>query len=250
MAPVTWCFGFPYCPNEPIREQAWGVVEAFYDRHFPSVHRIVHSATAVGEPFLRAKTRNQIVRQAQHLGFDIVVLIDADTLIHPDGIRRMVDLTATQDLFLGKPFIKGVNLPLAALQGVADGGTWPSARFNDPGAAWVIRPETWWTAGGMDEGFTSWGGEDEAFDYLFAAVHGTTEYDRYPAVKTDHPTPRWRRDPNWADTWEREAVCRHVWRNPHLVPEWLEARDQPGVCAEWITRYSIDTTRSRSPLTR
>lgn len=247
---MTWCLAFPYCPNEPIREQAWGIVEAFYEQHLPGIPRLVHSATRVGERFLRATTRNQLVTIAQEQGFDIVVLVDADTLIHPDGIRRMVDRASRDDLFLGKPFLKGVNLPLEQQRQLAHAGIpWPPARFNDPGAAWVIRPESWWAAGGMDEGFQSWGGEDEAFDYLFAAVQGRTEYDRLPAVKTDHPTPRWRRDPHWGDTWEREAVCRHVWRNPHLVPEWLEERHRPGVCAEWITRYGIDTIRAKSPLT-
>lgn len=157
---LNWCFGFPYCANEPIREQAWEIVSNFYSHHFPDVEQIVHSATPVGEPFLRATTRNQLVTQAE--GSDVIVLIDADTLIHPDGITRMLERVLQGDLFCGKPFLKGINLPLPQLTEVANGGPWPRPKFNDPGAAWVIRPETWWAAGGMDENFHSWGGEDEA----------------------------------------------------------------------------------------
>lgn len=241
MAPLNWCLAFPYCPNEPIRRQAWEIVSEFYDRHFPDIPKIVHSATEVGETFLRAKTRNELVRLAD--SYDIVCMIDADTLIHPDGIHRMLKLTAEQDLFLGKPFLRGVNLPLNQMQSTVDSMTWPRAQFNDPGAAWIIRPSTWWAAGGMDEQFRSWGGEDEAFNYLLHAVGGTYHYDRLPAVKANHPTPRWSADPNWADTWERSAVYRHLWQHPELAQEWLTVRDQPGIAAQWITEHSINVKR-------
>lgn len=245
MAALSWCLGFPYSPNERIREAAWGVVSAFYERHFPDVPRLVHSATPAGERFLRAKTRNELVRKAEV--FDVVVLVDADTLIHPDGIRRMVDAAATRDMFLGKPFLRGVNMQLGAQRHLAGStdldGSWPRPQFNDPGAAWVIRPESWWAAGGMDEDFRSWGGEDEAFAYVFAAVGGTTEYDVRPAVKTHHTLPRWSADPEWADTWERSAICRHIWRHPELVAEWLTVRHKPGIAAEWIARHGISLRR-------
>ncbi len=253
MAVVTWCFGFPYCPNEPIREQAWGIVEGFYEQHFPGIPRLVHSATRRGERFLRAATRNQLVTIAQEQGFDIVVLVDADTLIHPDGIRRMIQLATTRDMFLGKPFLKGINLPVEQQQTLADSDLtrWPHARFNDPGAAWVIRPETWWAAGGMDENLTGWGADDSSFGYIFAAIGGHTEYDQHAAVKTDHPTPRWRRDPDWPATLKRELVTKAIWENPHaeqLAHEWLEVRHMPGICDEWVSRLSVDLTR-RTPVT-
>jgi hypothetical protein len=184
MAPLRWCFGFPYAPNEKIRADAWDVVSTFYTKHFPDTPHLVHSATPVGERFLRAKTRNDLVRMAEC--FDLIVLVDADTLIHPDGIRRMLETTAHRNMFLGKPFLKGVNLRLDELRVTAESMAWPRPKFNDPGAAWVIRPETWWAAGGMDEGFRSWGGEDEAFNYMLTALGGSIEYDQLPAVKTQH----------------------------------------------------------------
>jgi hypothetical protein len=243
MAALSWCFAFPYAPNEPIRAQAWEVVSAFYLKHFPTTPQLIHSATPVGERFLRAKTRNELVRMAG--GYDVVVLVDADTLIHPDGIRTMVDAVAARDMFLGKPFLRGVNLPLESQRRLAayPDGRWPRARFNDPGAAWVIRPDSWWAAGGMDEGFRSWGGEDEAFHHLFAAVGGTLEYDQRAAVKTEHVTPRWSSDPDWADTWERSAVARHVWLHPELAPEWLAVRHLPGIAANWVIEHGVNVRR-------
>jgi hypothetical protein len=241
MVALNWCLAFPYCPNEPIRAQAWEIVSAFYDKHFPDVPQLVHSATAVGETFLRAKTRNELVRMAD--SFDIICMIDADTLIHPDGIKRMLERVAIEPMLLGKPFLKGINQPLNMLASTADSMIWPRPKFNDPGAAWVIRPETWWAAGGMDESFRSWGGEDEAFNYLLTAVGGTAEYDQLPAVKTLHTTPRWSQDPQWADTWERSAVYRHIWLHPELATEWLAARDQEGIAAEWVNKHDINMKR-------
>jgi len=245
---VKWCLAFPYAPNEPIRAEAFEIVSAFYTKHFPDIPQLVHSATPVGEPFLRAKTRNDLVRMAEQQGFDIVCLIDADTLVHPDGIRTMVKLAASGDMFLGKPFLKGVNFRLERLRWLAAlpdlTGRWPRPAFSDPGAAWVVKPSSWQRAGGMDEGFRSWGGEDTAFGYLFAAFGGVTEYDARPAVKADHPqTKRWAADPDWSTTWRREAVCRHIWMNPDLASAWLDERENPGAVDDWIDRYQVNLNR-------
>lgn len=243
MASLNWCLAFPYAPNEPIRAEAWEIVSAFYEKHFPDIPQFTCSATPIGEPFLRAKTRNQLVKDCEQLGFDLVALIDADTLIHPDGIKRMIEVVAKQPMFLGKPFLQGTNLALPGMRFTAETMRWPRPKFNDPGAAWIIRPETWWAAGGMDENFRSWGGEDEAFAYTLTAVGGSIEYDRLPAVKIKHVTPRWSQDPQWADTWERSAVYRHIWQHPELLPEWLTVRDQPGITAQWVAGHDINVRR-------
>lgn len=229
---IRWCFGFPYCPNEQIRAEAFEAVTAFYTRHFPDVPTMVHSATAVGEPFLRARTRNELVMQAQ--GFDLIVLIDADTLIHPAGIGRMLNVPP---MTLGKPHRQGVNVPLEHQRSLDPNG-WPRGRFEDPGAAWVIRPRDWACAGGMDEAFTSWGGEDAAFEHMFVAVGGTVVYDRHAAVKTLHEQSR-RTSPDYPETLKRELVYRHIRFHPELAKEWLEVRHQPGIVDEWATRHSI-----------
>lgn len=240
---VTWCLAFPFCPNEPIRAEAFTVIQGYYSKLFPDVPQLVHSATPVGEPFLRAKTRNELVQMADK--FDVVCLIDADTLIHPDGIRHMVDRAADGGMFLGKPFLRGANRSLEAQRALATdpNRNWPQSQFNDPGAAWVLRPSSWWAAGGMDEQFTGWGGEDESFSYLFAALGGTTENGIRAAVKTEHAQPRWRAHPAWLDTYKRESVCQHIWQNPTLATEWLTVRDQPGIVDEWINRFGITNPR-------
>jgi hypothetical protein len=243
---VTWCLAFPYCPNEPIRAEAFNIVQGFYTRHFPDTPQLVHSATKVGEPFLRAKTRNDLVHQAEQAGHDIICLIDADTLIHPDGIRHMLERCTEQDLFLGKPFLMGTNMRLPRFKLLAEptaGTYWPRPAFSDPGAAWVIRPQTWWAAGGMDENFQAWGGEDTTFGYMLAAIGGTTENHERPAVKAEHRTNRWRADTSWEETWHREAVYRHVWQHPELATDWLSVRDQHGSVDDWITHHSINLDR-------
>ena len=239
MAAVTWCIAFPYCPNEPVREAAFELVSAFYARHFPDIPQRAHSATPKGEPFLRAKTRNELVEQAET--FDVIALIDADTLIHPETLADMVATAHGDDMFLGKPFLRGLNLPIDGQRQLAKGSVaWPRGQFNDPGAAWVIRPSSWWAAGGMDEGFTSWGGEDGAFLYMFAALGGTTQYGTHGAVKTEHEQARWRAQPNWAETLKRELVTQAIWeRHQDLAKEWLEVRHQAGIVDQWWTRLRI-----------
>jgi hypothetical protein len=240
---TSWCLAFPYCPNEPVRAEAFEIVRGFYAHHFPDIPQLVHSATAIGEPFLRARTRNELVQMAD--GFDVVVLVDADTLLWPSAITSKVAAAGEQGFYLGKPFLRGVNVPLDGLQLLADCNLnqWPHARFNDPGAAWIVRPSSWWRAGGMDENFTSWGGEDESFMYLFSALGGVTEYDHLAAVKAEHAQPRWRQAEGWLQTLQREFVCRHVAEHPELVREWLAVRDQPGIVESWIKRFAITDRR-------
>ena len=244
MAALNWCLAFPYCPNEPIRAKAFAVIEAYYTKHFPSVPHYTYSASPVGEPFNRAATRNGLVRIAEKHGHDIVCLIDADTLIHHDEITRMLEWVAADTMRLGKPFMRGVNLPLADQQRLANGEVpWPYAKFNDPGAAWIVRPADWWTAGGMDENFRTWGGEDSAFSYLFEALGGTANYGTHAAVKTEHEQPRWGAIPGWHATLRRELVTKHIWQHPHLAAEWLTVRDQPGVVEQWVKTHGIPMRR-------
>lgn len=245
---MTWCLAFPYCPNEPIRAEAFAVVSTFYAHHFPNVPQLVHTATPIGEPFLRSKTRNQLVHQAA--GFDVVALIDADTLVHPEALQHMVDQAHQRTMFLGKPFMRGVNLDLTDQRHLAAGDIpWPRARFNDPGAAWVIRPESWWAAGGMDENFTSWGGEDSAFGYLFAALGGETVNTGPAAVKTEHEQPRWRANPDWPNTIKRELVTKAIWEtHPELATEWLTVRDQDGIVEQWVHHLRIPLPRRYFPV--
>jgi hypothetical protein len=238
---MSWCIAFPYCPNEPIRQEAFELVSGFYTKHFPKVPQIAYSSTPVGERFLRAKTRNALVNIAQRGGYDVVALIDADTLVHPDSLSVMVNMAHERDMFLGKPFLKGDNMPIEKQRQLVAGLIeWPNAQFNDPGAAWVIRPESWWKAGGMDEAITSWGGEDSAFMYLFAALRGETSHGTLPAVKTEHVQPRWSQDPEWSDTLKRELVTKAIWaEHPHLATEWLQVRHQAGIVDTWIRRLDV-----------
>lgn len=248
---MTWCIAFPYCPNEPIRAEAYELVSAFYRKHFPEVPQLTHSATAVGDKFLRAKTRNQLVNMATDQGFNIVALIDADTLVDPGTLARMVTATETRGMFLGKPFARGVNLPIDQQRDLAAGSIpWPRSRFNDPGAAWVIRPESWWAAGGMDEAIISWGGEDSMFQYLFAALGGETLHGQIAAVKTEHAQPRWSADPDWTSTLKRELVTKAIWHDyPQLASEWLRVRHEPGIVDEWVTRLQVPLSRRHFPVT-
>lgn len=243
---MKWCIAFPYAPNEPIREEAFNLVSAFYREHFPNVPQLTHSATPVGEPFLRAKTRNDLVRIAERDGYDIVCLIDADTLIHPDGIRRMVDMVEADPMLLGKPFSDGVNYDIdAQRQLAATLDPWPTAAFRDPGAAWIVRPETWWRAGGMDEGFTAWGGEDTAHLYMHVAAGGTVVTDKdannRAAVKTQHAEKRWTDNAYWEETLTRELVVKELFeRRRQWIPEWFEDRLNPDAASRWATRLRIE----------
>lgn len=118
------------------------------------------------EPFSRAASRNEGVRQAAAGGARIVVVCDADTVPEVEPLRESVAQVGVGQLHLPYTWFR-----MLTARGTADwfAGELPPACASEGdheravGGALVCTPGTWWALGGQDEGFTGWGCEDTAF---------------------------------------------------------------------------------------
>jgi len=161
--------------------------------------------------FNRAAARNSCVRAAADA--DIVIINDADTVPHPPaldaavagaldgrlhyGLDRMAYLTELQS----ERYMAGEKVDVS------------DAKVHDSSVL-VIRPQSWWEAGGMDERFTGYGGEDGAFCSAANALIGV-QWHEGTAVSLYH-------DPSVRD------IGSASWRpNSELSMRYHAARHDP-----------------------
>ncbi|MEO3856211.1 hypothetical protein [Acrocarpospora sp. B8E8] len=115
-----------------------------------------------------------------------MILADADTLAEPEPLHAAIH-GAYEDGLL--------HLPYVSFRGLSENGTRLFLGGNPPeacetelahdwatGGYWVIRPDAWWRAGGMDERFVAFGYEDTCYRIAADALLG-------PTVK--HPGAIW-----------------------------------------------------------
>ena len=145
------------------------------------------------EPFNRAASRNLGVKHAG-LG-ETVVVCDADTLPDPQGLAAAI--RRAYDGRLHYPFAVVNYLSEAGTAGVLAGNqpnpeqiehSIPSAQ----GGVMVMRASAWLEAGGMDERFTGWGFEDNAWYAKVAKTIGPPTHHAGVAWHLWHPTERYR----------------------------------------------------------
>lgn len=123
-----------------------------------------------GRPFNKALACNTAVRQADA---PVIALVDADTITSMPAFRRCVD-AVREEYDVVRPFGRLVDLDEATTQAVVNGAALPEmergARDDDRsgehipicGGIVVMRADAYRRAGGMDESFQGWGGEDTA----------------------------------------------------------------------------------------
>ena len=127
------------------------------------------------DPFCLAGCRNKGVREAERLGFDVIVLGDADTLPERGPLLAAIEGAQTSGL---------VHLPYTEYRSLrADGtGQYRAGRpledcnhltvpFATSGV-YVTTPQTWWACGGQDERFRGWSPEDMAWLISHRALLG------------------------------------------------------------------------------
>ncbi|GAA1888276.1 hypothetical protein GCM10009837_07650 [Streptomyces durmitorensis] len=129
------------------------------------------------DPFSRAGSRNEGIRQAATAGADVVVLCDADTLPEPEPLYTAIEAAADGVLHLPYSWYRGLSRDgtqtYLAGAPAADCST-DLAHEWATGGVLVIQPDAWRQAGGMDEGFTGWGFEDAAYRIAADALLGPT----------------------------------------------------------------------------
>ncbi|GGK61365.1 hypothetical protein Sme01_03100 [Sphaerisporangium melleum] len=179
----------PYRGTAPERERAYvAVSRALHDILPDTLFLAVDSGH---DPFNRAAGRNLGVRLAADSGCDVAVICDADTIperqplhdaitgalrdgrLHtPYGTFRGLSEQGTADFFAGRP-AEDCDAELVYAWSV--------------GGVFVIRPDAWTAAGGMDERFTAWGAEDVAFRRACDTLLGPTVRHPGQIVHLWHP---------------------------------------------------------------
>ena len=153
----------------PARKRALDFVYGLYESHFSNIILCDSSK----DEFNRAEARNAGVRKSTA---DIVVVTDADLFVPVSQIEEAIVIAETFDGQI-KPFTAFGHLSEASTQYFLAKGDYASiteAQFDTLSTLWpgvhggtfVMRRELWDPIGGMDEAFTGWGGEDNAFNIL------------------------------------------------------------------------------------
>lgn len=139
-------------------------VGAYYETRYPVTY-----AQDASEPFSKAKAVNAGVKSC---GADTLILVDADTLISFDQLERGL---ASGDPWV-IPYDRCLDLGRALTTQLLSGPTPTDLASIGPeqadrsrikkkyaGGVLIIRRDLFEEAGGFDERYAGWGGEDESF---------------------------------------------------------------------------------------
>lgn len=160
----------------------------YYKRVLPEA-KIIEVDTPHVEYNLAA-ARNAAVRHAEEAGADVVVIADADCIFESSHhVQKAID-AAFQDGMIHMPFSDQRYLTEEETVALAVFGTLPPLQGSKGnGCCYICRPDAYWRAGGSDERFSGWGGDD---DQLVAAAKTLTGLRRHGAVSLSlwHPAVR------------------------------------------------------------
>jgi hypothetical protein len=254
MAALTWGVAIPFRedPNPQInRRELLQTVLDYLAEVLPEVSPILIDSNP-NLPFNRAGARNACVRHAEAEGWDVVVILDADTL--PPAELVLSAVQAAAEAGIHQPFHycatiqpeAGVTpLNLTAEHLVISRST--QRLWVSPGSCYILRPDVYWSLGGQDEGFTQWGGEDSAFLAVARAFgvpvirHTLRPSKRLSpentAVQLHHGNADdRRRNPTYPATLRRQGIYGRLSRNPDKMRQWIAERHLPEAEAEWASK--------------
>lgn len=148
----------PWRPNgQHERERNFRLTEG----HFFPMDWPVVPADSGAPNFNRAESRNAGVDYC--MDADVVVVCDADFLPPLDAVLAACE-GALADGKLHQPFTEALYLTEAETASyLAHEGLPERSGADLTGGCFVMTPEAWFEAGGMDPRFEGWGGEDDAF---------------------------------------------------------------------------------------
>jgi hypothetical protein len=180
--------GMPWRP-QPGRTAAHDYVRDWWEQHFP-YFEVVEVDTA-HEPYNLAAARNLAVHAAEKRRADVVVITDADTVVATAATIDRCVYAAYRDGRMHMPFRTYRYLTEAETADLYAGRSGPPTTGigNANGGVHVVRPDAYWRAGGSDERFSGWGGDD---DQLVAATTSLIGLRRHPGLAFSlwHPAVR------------------------------------------------------------
>lgn len=248
------------------RTPLWDFVRSHLEKDHPSADIVVGSSDDV--PFNKCKAINQAAREAKT---DIFLLTDSDTWVDPNDVRRAVKHVAEGATWV-RPWLWKTRLSKTQTEAVlAKGLAWDgefNRRANDSRTPWwsspplVLSRDVFETVNGMDERFSGWGQEDDAFGHALEALVGTREeLGRRDSVHLWHP----RLGKLGDDAWEgsergrnRERGMAYIHGTQQEILElvrdnrpgisWSPPPELPPEYAPSARRYGIPRTQSAAKL--
>jgi hypothetical protein len=198
----------PWRPT-PDRIQAFQAVRDWYTSEFPDW--LFGTADNGAEPFSRAGSRNACVRLAEEWGADVVVVNDADTIPERHGVVGAVGATTHGGLHFGLTTMRYLteDETAAYYRGV------PIDRTGRPhdSSVFAITPDNYWRAGGQDERFSGYGGEDNAFHAACQCLLGSVTWHPGAAISLWHDgscrdigSERWKPNSELNQRYQRAVV--------------------------------------------
>lgn len=139
----------------------------------------VHFFDSGHTPFNRAASRNLAVRTAVELGYEKLVVTDADCIPESGAVSDAWD-AATDD---------AVRLPYTACNvRSSDGADLGTFTFTC-GGVYVTTPTAWFAIGGQDERFDRWAPEDMAFSIAHKTLRGPMPRHNALLISLGHGAP-------------------------------------------------------------
>lgn len=173
---MTVTVAFPWRP-QPARVAAFEFVRRWWAEVLPEAH--VVEVDTDHQPYNLAACRNAGVDAAEANGSSVVVLADADCVVGTPASLHAALHAATSDPYLHLPFTEQRYLDEPETLGLFDGLQPPLEGSHGNGACWVTSVAGWRAAGGQDERFSGWGGDD---DQMIAAATALTGVVRHEGV--------------------------------------------------------------------
>ena len=207
----------PWRPT-PDRLLAFQHVNGWFSHWFPDTP--VTLADSGHDTFNRAASRNTGVRAA---GADTVIVCDADTLPDPHGLHDAIRQATDGRLHFGYG-------RMAYLDEAQTAAELAGQRYEPPPGAvhnssvMVIRSESWWRAGGQDERFTGWGGEDDAWFVACRTLLGEPAWHGGLAVSLWHDSERDLGSDRWRPNSDLAARYVASMGDPAAVQHLIEER--------------------------
>ncbi len=210
----------PWRPT-PDRLQAFQYARDWYIKTFPQ-WSIGCSDNGSAE-FSRAGSRNACARTALAGGFDVVVINDADTVPEVGAVAAAVHGAADDGLLhFGLSTMRYLTQEETAA--VYAGEEIDRNGNSHDSSVLAIQPKAYFEAGGQDERFTGYGGEDNAFCAATTALLGNPVWHDGQAISLWHDascrdigSERWR--PNSALAVRYSAVRYNAEGMRHLINE-------------------------------
>jgi hypothetical protein len=214
----------PYRGGQVDREVAFAYTRAYLEKLLPAARLLVVDTDH--EPFNRSAARNEAVRQA---GSGIVVVCDADSMPEPEPLHEAIAAAADGVLHLPYTIFTGLTREQTLqvlLQGsdLRTGAPLALLTTNSVGGCLVIDHDAYWDAGGQDEGFHGWGGEDVAFRFACDALLGETQRHTGVLYGLWHPSEMDRNSRQYKVNIARQHRYRGARRSATMMRRLIESR--------------------------